>query len=174
MTAPSFALILGLCYAGLGLFGALPSLSLPGGGPDSGFGYFLGLFRVNGLLDALHFLLGFWGLVAWSGALSAIAYARSASVLLGLAAVAGLLLPAAALHALPLQGHNVWLHALSAIAAAYVGWRSLARRRSPARAERRRGAPERRRAVRPVVLERRNGRFDRREPRYGGSTLAAG
>ncbi len=171
MTAPSFALILGLFYAGFGLLGALPSLSLPGGAPDPGFGYFLGLFRVNGLLDALHFVLGFWGLVAWSGALSAITYARSASILLGLAAVGGLL-PAAALHALPLQGHNIWLHALSAVAAAYVGWRSLARRRAPAHAERRRGAPERRRAARPVVLERRNGRFDRRE--LHGSTFAAG
>ncbi len=171
MTAPSFALILGLFYTGFGLLGTLPSLSMLAADPQVGYAYLFGLFRVNGVLDALHFLLGFWGLVAWSGALRAVAYARSASVLLAATALAGLV--PAPWHALPLQGHNVWLHALTALAAGYVGFRSLARRPALLRRERRRGLAERRRASRPIVQERRGARPDRRQG-YGGSTLPAG
>jgi hypothetical protein len=75
----------------------------------------------------------------------------------------------------PLYGHEVWLHALTAIAAAYFGFRTAARsvaatlQETPA--ERRRAAASRRKSARPVAYERRKGAFDRRN--YGG-TLAAG
>jgi len=75
----------------------------------------------------------------------------------------------------PLYGHDVWLHALTAIAAAYFGFRTAARsvaatlRETPA--ERRHSGASRRKAARPVAYERRKGAFDRRN--YGG-TLAAG
>jgi hypothetical protein len=67
---------------------------------------------------------------------------------------------------MPLQAHNIWLHAITALAAAYVGWREpLAAR------ERRRMAGDRRQRMMPVAQERRFGLADRRE-RFGGMSAA--
>ncbi len=152
MTAPAFALILGLLYTGLGAFAMLPSLVVV----REGLPYLFGLFAVSGMLNALHLGIGLWGLVAWSGAFGAVGYARAVSVLLAALALGGLL-ASLSLSAVPLQGHNIWLHALSAAAAAYIGWRSATRhellRAVPA--ERRRNA-DRRRAPRPMAHERRH------------------
>jgi hypothetical protein len=124
----------------------------------------------------VHFLLGFWGLVAWSGALSAVNYARSLAVASATLALMGLIPGLKTAFGLaPLYGHEVALHALTAIAAAYFGFRTAARsvaaalREAPA--ERRRAGASRRKSARPVAYERRKGAFDRRN--YGG-TLAAG
>ncbi|HEY4746528.1 MAG TPA: hypothetical protein VIH38_03155, partial [Steroidobacteraceae bacterium] len=74
----------------------------------------------------------------------------------------------------PLYGHDVWLHALTAIAAAYFGFRTAARSVAASLqevpAERRHSGATRRKAARTVANERRKGAFDRRN--YGG-TLAA-
>ena len=171
MSAPAFALLLGIFYTGLGSLAMLPSLALV----RDGLPYLFALFAASGALNALHIAIGLWGLVAWSGALSAVGYARAVSILLALLALGGV---AAALTGSPmaLGGHNVWLHGLTALAAAYVGFRSLARRPSLTASwqERRRRPAERRHAARPVALERRSSRGDRRGTGYGGSTLAAG
>jgi hypothetical protein len=168
MTAPGFALAIGLLYAALGLLGMLSSLVLPAavapGASVPLFGYLFGLFAVNLVLNGVHFLVGVWGLVAWAGALSAVTYARSIALLLGAMALFGLM-PGLLAALMPLHGHNVWLHGVSAALAAWVGFRTLARRElaalKPQRAERRvRG--ERRVSARPVARERRRGADDRR------------
>ena len=173
MTAPAFALACGLFYLGLGALALLPSLVIV----RDALPHFIGLFAVSGSLDALHIAIGVWGLAAWSGALSAVTYARWTAVILGLCALAGL--TPGVYPALPLAGHNIWLHGLGALLAAYVGFRSLARTLAPlatptAAAERRHGRPDRRETTAIVAVERRRGAFDRRESRYGGNTLAAG
>jgi hypothetical protein len=176
MSAPSFALIIGLLYSGLGLFAMLPSLVLPEADAAPAYGTLFGLFAVSGWLNAVHILVGFWGLVAWSGALGAVGYARAMSVLLGLMAILGVV-PGAGefLRFLPLDGHNVWLHGASALAAAYIGFRSVARRQTlrATLKERRRAAADRRHSMHHVAYERRHGDFDRRHGGYG-NTLAAG
>lgn len=180
MTAPSFALLAGLFYTGLAALSMLPSLEIA----RDGLPYLFGLFAASGPLTLIHVALGLWGLVAWSGALGAVGYARAASVLLALLALGGF--AATATDALvALRGHNIWLHALTALAAAYFGFRSAARRpllyaslkerrrQGAGRLERRRSvAADRRIAPQPVAQERRSGRADRRD--YSGSTLAAG
>lgn len=181
MTAPSFTLLMGLFYTGLAGLSMLPSLEIA----RDGVPYLFGLFAVSGPLTLVHVALGLWGLVAWSGALGAVGYARAASLLLALLALGGVAAMATG-GMVALRGHNIWLHALTALAAAYFGFRSAARRpmlvasfkerrrEGVERLERRRSVLDRRVAVRPVVQERRGGRADRRESGYGGSTLAAG
>jgi hypothetical protein len=176
MSAPAFALIVGLLYSGLGLFAMLPSLVMPEADAAPAYGTLFGLFAVSGWLNAVHILVGFWGLVAWSGALGAVGYARAMSVLLGLLAILGVVPGVSdSLRVLPLDGHNVWLHGASALAAAYVGFRSMARRQTlyASVAERRHAElTDRRRAIRPTAYERRRGLADRRFG--GGMTLPAG
>jgi hypothetical protein len=139
------------------------------------YGYLFGLFAVNAVLNGVHFLLGFWGLVAWSGALSAVNYARALAAVSAVFALMGLIPGLKTAFGLaPLYGHEVWLHALTAIAAAYFGFRTAARSVAAALQEapaERRRTGSRRRSARPVAYERRKGAFDRRN--YGG-TLAAG
>ncbi len=165
MSAPGFALAAGLAYAALGFMGFVPALT-----PAERL---LGLFPVNGVLNALHIVVGFWGLFSWSGATSAVNYARSLAALFAVLALLGLYATfGTPIALLPVQGHATWLYALTAVLGAYFGFRSMARRER--QAERRRNAAERRVALRPVVYERRRGAYDRRQARFGGSTLAAG
>jgi hypothetical protein len=182
VSAPSFALVSGLLYMALGILGMLSSLLIgaPADAPapaiTMSYGYLFGLFAVNAVLNGVHFLLGFWGLVAWSGALSAVNYARSLAVASAALALMGLTPGLKTAFGLaPLYGHDVWLHALTAIAAAYFGFRTAARSVAATLqevpAERRHVGATRRKAARPVAYERRKGAFDRRN--YGG-TLAAG
>ena len=140
------------------------------------YGYLFGVFAVNAVLNGVHFLLGFWGLVAWSGALSAVNYARSLAVVSAVLALMGVIPGLKTAFGLaPLYGYEAWLHALTAIAAAYFGFRTAARSVAAtlqeAHPERRHSGASRRKAARPVAYERRKGAFDRRN--YGG-TLAAG
>jgi hypothetical protein len=165
MSAPTFALIAGLLYTLLGFAGFIPALHPEGNA--------LGLFPTNGVLSVLHIAIGFWGLFSWSGATGAVGYARGLAAVftpLTLLAVYATLYTPLAL--VPAQGTDALLYALTAAAGAYFGFRSLARReRHP---DRRHNAPERRTAMRPVVYERRTGAYDRRQARFGGTTLAAG
>lgn len=170
MSAPAFALIIGLLYTGLGSLGLLSALVMPAPDSPASFGYLFSLFAVNWAMNGAHFLVGLWGLMAWSGFLSAVTYARSISVLLGLMAVVGLFAGLNAIFsALPLHGYNVWLHALTAIAAAYFGFRSRARL-AMTRKQRRHSSPDRRHEAQRVALERRRRVYDRRHR----GTLAAG
>jgi hypothetical protein len=182
MSAPSFAFVVGLVYMGLGVLGMLATLVMgaPSDAPvpaiTMNYGYLFGVFAVNVALNLAHFMLGFWGLIAWTGALSAVNYARSLSFVTAALALMGVI-PGlkTAFGVAPLYGHDVWLHALTAVLAAYIGFRSTARvvaaMADEAPVERRHTSATRRKAVRPVAYERRKGDFDRRN--YGG-TLSAG
>lgn len=167
MRTATFALLAGIAFLGAGLLGLVPAALQPPppGVPPTSFdmlyGYLLGLFPVNIVHSAVHLAIGAWGIVAWSGAASAVGYARSLAVLYGLLAVMGLV---PGLHTvfglLPLHGHDVWLHAGSAAIAAWFGWR-----RSPAEAERRARADRRGREA-LVSMDRRSGLEDRRSGHF--------
>ncbi|MGE5640345.1 MAG: DUF4383 domain-containing protein [Clostridia bacterium] len=151
MSAPAFALIVGILYTGLGAFAMLPSLLVAQGGVP----YLFGVLAVSGVLNVVHIGIGLWGLAAWSGAYGAVSYARSVAVIFAILAVGGLI-AGLSQNAVPLRGFNVLLHALSALAAAYVGLRSAARSPSLRRLSReRRSGAERRRTLRPVAMDRR-------------------
>ena len=162
MRTSSFALIFGIAYLAAGVLGLVPAALQPppAGAPPTTFdvlyGYLLGLFPVNVLHSAVHLAIGVWGIVAWSGTVSAIGYARSLAVLYGLLAVLGLVPGLNTLFGLlPLHGHDIWLHAGTALVAAYFGWRG-------AGAERRYGTTDRRHRSTFVATDRRGGLPDRR------------
>ncbi|HYD55743.1 MAG TPA: DUF4383 domain-containing protein [Burkholderiales bacterium] len=164
MSAPTFALLAGLLFTALGFMGFVPAFMVSD--------RVLGLFPVNDFVNAVHIVVGFWGLFSWSGATSAVNYARALAPIFGVLALIGIYGTAAApLGLFPLRGHDVWLHGAASLLGAYFGFRSIARRER--NVERRRNAPNRRVARRPVAYERRTGAWDRRQVRYGGDPLAA-
>jgi hypothetical protein len=87
-------------------------------------------------------------------------FARALAILYGLLAVLGLIPGLNTLFGMvPLHGHDVWLHAGTAMIAAYFGWRGQTE------IERRANAKvDRREKVEPVPRERRYGHGDRRLP----------
>lgn len=164
MRTTTFALILGIAYLAAGLLGLVPAALQPPppGAPATSFGvlygYLVGLFPVNVLHTAVHLVVGLWGVSAWSGALSALGYARSLAVIYGVLAVMGLVPGLNTLFGLvPLHGHDIWLHAGTAAIAAYFGWRHEA-----ISEERRHATFDRRQRASGVATDRRSGLDERR------------
>jgi len=82
-----------------------------------------GLFPVNAVHNLVHVVFGIWGLVAFRAFFQARLYARAVAIIYAVLAVAGLIPGLNTLWGLvPLYGHDVWLHAVLAIIAAYFGW----------------------------------------------------
>jgi len=124
-----FALISGIVYAVIGILGFVPAaLRPPTGGPpvavDSLYGYLLGLFPVNILHNLVHLAIGAWGITAYGTFTAARTYAASVAVIFGVLTVMGLIPGLNTVFGLiPLFGHDVWLHAVTALVAAYFGFR---------------------------------------------------
>jgi hypothetical protein len=129
MTTPQFALVLGIVYAIVGLAGFLPAAltTPPSGAPpvwmDAGYGYLFGLFPVNILHTLVHLAVGVWGIVASRRVGASRTFAASVAVIFGVLTVMGLIPGLNTTFGLiPLFGHDIWLHALTALAAAYFGF----------------------------------------------------
>jgi hypothetical protein len=125
-----FALLVGLIYVLVGLLGFIPGARQPSppGAPalalEASYGYVLGLFPVNLLHNLVHLGVGIWGLAAYTTAPRARSFARGLAVFYGLLTVMGVIPGLRTLFGwVPLFGHDIWLHALTAMAAAYFGWR---------------------------------------------------
>jgi hypothetical protein len=134
----TFALIAGVAYVGVGLLGFIPGVTQPppSGAPDlavdAGYGTLLGLFPVNILHNVVHLALGLWGLAASRAFAASRMYARGLAVIYGVLAVMGLIPGLNTTFGLvPIFGHDVWLHALTAIVAAYLGWMAPVRAEHP-------------------------------------------
>ena len=144
MSAPTFALLAGLLYLLAGAAGVLSQF-----------------LAASFLHHAAHFALGLWGVAAWTGAAGAVTYARTLAGLGAAFALLGLTGLDHALGMLPLDPRDLWGHILTGALAAYFGFRTATL--PEANAERRHHVlADRRRAPRPVSLERRRGDADRR------------
>jgi len=129
MSTRTFVLVFGVIYAFVGLLGFIPGITQPPDssavrpGADGSYGMLLGLFPVNVLHNLVHLGLGMGGVLSYIGAFSARAFARTVAVLFAVLTLRGLI-PGldTAFGLVPLFGHAVWLHALSAAAAGYFGW----------------------------------------------------
>lgn len=124
-----FALIVGLVYLVVGALGFLPAALQPPGpaapalGVDAGYGYLLGLFPVNVLHNVVHLAVGLWGLLAYRSLGGSIGFAKGLAIFYGLLAVMGLIAGLNTTFGLiPIFGHDVWLHAGTALVAAYFGF----------------------------------------------------
>ena len=129
MSTRTFSLVAGILYLGAGILGFIPGITVPppASAPslvvEGNYGYLLGLFPVNLLHNLAHVGIGVWGLLAYSSGGKARIFAVSIAVIYGLLAILGLLPQAHTLFGfVPLFGHDVWLHAVSAIIAAYFGF----------------------------------------------------
>jgi hypothetical protein len=123
-----FALILGLGFLLVGILGFVPSLmtsppSDAGLRVNVGYGLLFGLFPVNMLHDLVHLAFGVWGVVVWRNFAASRLYARSVTVIYAIVAIMGLFpVLRVTFGLMPLFGHDIWLHAVIAIVAAYFGF----------------------------------------------------
>lgn len=123
-----FALVFGIIYTAVGVLGFIPGLmTTPAEAPplamDSLYGYLLGLFPVNILHTLVHLGLGIWGIVAYRTWANSRLYAQSLAIIYGVLAILGLFPGTNTLFGLvPLFGHDIWLHAGTAVIAAYFGF----------------------------------------------------
>jgi hypothetical protein len=129
-----FALVFGIIYLVVGLLGFVPGVVQPppADAPhlvvEANHGRLLGLFPINLLHNLVHLLVGAWGLAGARSFGGALGFARGLAIFYGLLVVLGLIPGTDTLFGLvPIQGHDVWLHALSAIVAAYFGFGPPAR-----------------------------------------------
>ncbi len=129
MMTRRFALVVGIIYLVIGIAGFIPGLVQGRAYEElvvtTGAGDLLGLFPVNVVHHIVHLLVGVLGIAAYRAFDSARLYARGLAIVYGVLAVMGLI-SAANLDTMfgltPLFSHDVWLHAGTAIIAAYFGW----------------------------------------------------
>jgi hypothetical protein len=128
-------MLAGVVYILVGVLGFIPAAKTtphvgdPGLAVHQGYGYLLGLFPVNVLHNFVHLAIGFWGVAAYSSFNASRTYARGLSLIYGLLAVMGLFpVLNTAFGLVPIFGHDIWLHALTALVAAYFGFMVGARR----------------------------------------------
>jgi len=131
MNARNFALILGIVFVLVGILGFIPGINMHHVDDDfqlsvtgPGTGKLLGLFHVNLLHNLVHILFGVLGIaMAMKG--QAVNYCRFVAIAYGLLAILEMIPTANIWHTfglIPIEGHDVWLHALIAAAAAAFGW----------------------------------------------------
>jgi hypothetical protein len=134
LSVRDFAKIAGIAFVVIGLLGFIPGItqSPPPNAPDlaveTAYGWLLGLFPVNILHNLVHLALGAWGLAAARAWDSARMYARGTAIIYAVLAVMGLVPGLDTMFGLaPLFSHDVWLHVLLAVAAAYFGFMAPSR-----------------------------------------------
>lgn len=124
-----FALVIGIVYTLIGLLGFVPGMlqapvgDAPNLAVESGYGYLFGLFPINILHNIVHLIVGVLGIVAYRSFAAARGYSRGLAIFYGLLAIMGLFpVLNTTFGLIPIFGHDVWLHALTAVLAAYFGF----------------------------------------------------
>lgn len=128
-----FALIAGLVYVLVGIAGFAPAFrtapeaAAPALAVETGYGRLFGLFPINVVHNLVHLAIGIWGLAAYASFPAARVFARGLAWIFGALTVMGFIPGLNTLFGLaPLFGHNIWLHAGTALVAAYFGYRTPA------------------------------------------------
>jgi hypothetical protein len=123
------ALVFGIAFVAAGLAGFVPVFThpMPAEAPhlhvEAAYGLLIGLYPVNLVHSLFHLTVGLLGLAAFVRPSFALRYVRGFAIVLAGLTVMGLLPGLDTLFGLvPLFSHDVWLHGIEALAAAYVGW----------------------------------------------------
>jgi hypothetical protein len=123
-----FALIFGIVYLIAGIAGFIPALTphtadmIPLA-VETAHGRALGLFPVNLLHNLVHIAVGIWGIVGSRTVDGARFFGKGLAIFYGLLTVMGLIPGLNTMFGLvPIYGHDVWLHAVSALIAGYFGF----------------------------------------------------
>jgi hypothetical protein len=129
MSTRYFVLIVGIAFLLAGLAGFVGPLVQPpaAGEPvpalSAGYGYLLGIFPVNVLHNIVHLAVGALGIWGYRNYPSARLYARGLAIFYGLLTVMGIIPGLNTTFGLiPIFGNDIWLHAATAILAAYFGF----------------------------------------------------
>jgi Domain of unknown function (DUF4383) len=133
ISARTFARVFGVVFLLVGIVGFIPGLTPdhvhPGLAVQAGSGMELGLFPVNVLHNLVHIVFGIWGVLAARSFNSSHSYALGVAIIYGILTILGLFPGANMVFGLvPIYGHDIWLHALLAVVAAYFAF--VARERS--------------------------------------------
>jgi hypothetical protein len=131
MQTRTFALIWGIIFLVAGVAGLIPGLLTPAQqdiAVDALYGRLFGLFPVNILHDLFHIAFGIWGVVAYRSFGAARTFAKTTAVVYAVLVVMGFIpVLDTTFGLIPIYGHDIWLHAILAIPAAYFGFRSVDR-----------------------------------------------
>ena len=129
MTSRDFARVIGFVFLAVGVLGFVPGLKWP---PpiwaphmtmDGAYGLLLGLFPVNWIHNLVHLTIGLVALSASRTISDSRKFSRGLAIFYGALAVMGLIPTLNSTFGLiPLFGHDVWLHAVTAAFAAYFGF----------------------------------------------------
>ena len=129
MGTRTFALVIGIAFLAAGVLGFVPGAVHPPhpGAPDlrvdGGYGYLLGLFPVNVLHNLVHLIVGVAGVASYRSLPMAIRFSRGLAIFYGVLTIMGLIPGLGTTFGLiPIFGHDVWLHGVTAAVAAYFGW----------------------------------------------------
>lgn len=124
----TFALVFGIIYLLVGILGFVPGINQHSAdlhpiSVEMAHGRLFGLFPVNAMHNLVHILIGLWGILASRSIGGARLYAQALALIYGLLAILGLIPATDELFGLaPIYSHDIWLHAGSAIIAAYFGF----------------------------------------------------
>ena len=129
MSPRTFARIYGIVFLLVGILGFVPGINQPPPAnhglhvTNPGHGMLLGLFHVNLLHNIVHLLFGVWGLIASRDLGASKLYGKGTCVIYLVLTVAGMIRPLNTMFGLvPIEGNDVWLHALLALVAGYFGF----------------------------------------------------
>jgi hypothetical protein len=124
-----FALVVGIIYLVVGIAGFIPAFGTERTTPElaveANYQNLFGLFPVNVLHNLVHLLIGALGVLAYMSFDAARNYSRGLAIVYAVLAIMGLI-DAGDLNTtfelIPLFSHDIWLHALTALAAGYFGF----------------------------------------------------
>jgi uncharacterized protein DUF4383 len=133
MKAPLVARILGTLLFLVGIAGFVPFLTPPAGLTaeyvtiGANYGFLAGLFPVNIAHDVLNLIFGIWGAGASFTFAGSVRYCRWMAWIGAIAVILGAIpITNTLFGAVPIYGHDIWLHALLALCAAYGGYGAAA------------------------------------------------
>jgi hypothetical protein len=122
-----FALIVGIAFLLLGVFGLIPGLLIPpavdqGVAIDILHGDVLGIFPANIVLTLIHLLVGVWGILAYRDYETSRGFATSIGFLFGVLFIMGIIPGMTTMFGMaPLYGANIWLHLAISLLGLYFG-----------------------------------------------------
>lgn len=129
MDIKRFTLAAGVLFVLVGILGFIPGVTTaphvhdPNLAIEASYGRLLGLFPVNVLHNLVHLALGVWALAVYKNYAQAKNFCKASAVIYGVLTIAGLIPGLNTLFGLvPIHSHDVWLHAVLALATGYYGF----------------------------------------------------